>query len=69
MIVFDYLAVNHNKEPRFCISHKVVKHSNNRKVEICNGVAYKYQKYYENEKITATEFGPFFIKDRFAEEN
>ncbi len=67
LVVTDFLRVRDNKEPKFCLSNKTVEHADNSKTEICTGLGYKVQKYYENGEHTATEIGPFFIKDKKAD--
>ena len=68
LVLIDFLRVKENKEPKFCIKTETVKHSNSQKTEICTGLGYKVQNYYDDGKHTATEFGPFFIADRYASE-
>ncbi len=67
IILVDFLKVKEYKDPIFCIKKQTVKHTDNRKTEICTGLGYKVQNYYEDNKHVATEFGPFFIDDRYAE--
>ncbi len=66
LVVIDFLAVKDNKDPKFCLSIKDIEYADNKTTNVCTGLGYKVYKYYENDKLTATEFGPFFIKDRNA---
>lgn len=64
VVVFsDFFRVVHQgKEPMFCLS-KTVNNYEDGSTTICVGVGYKAIKY-ERTCISATEFGPFIIKER-----
>lgn len=64
VIVFaDYFRVRQNKNPMFCIK-EVINEYNDGSTYICTGLGYKMIRY--NRKcLSAKEFGPFLIKERF----
>lgn len=65
LVIMDFFAVKDNKEPRFCLKNTTQNYGT-KKTQTCIGLGYKVNKYYENDQLTATEFGPFFIKDKNA---
>lgn len=63
VIVFtDYFRVRNSKDPMFCIS-KVTKDYSDGSNTICTGLGYKMIRY-NRDCLSATEFGPFLIKER-----
>lgn len=67
IIVYDYIAVNNDKSPSFCLSTETKEYSDGT-VEICKGLGYNYYNY-KRTSYTAKQFGPFFIKEHNPEEN
>lgn len=66
VIVFtDYFRVRNGNNPIFCLSEETKEYSDGSNY-ICNGLGYKMIKY-ERTCLTATEFGPFIIKERQCE--
>ena len=66
VIVFtDFFRVKGGKDPMFCISEET-KTYNDGTNYICHGLGYKMIKYTRS-CLTATEFGPFIIKERTCE--
>ena len=62
MALIDFLKVNQEKEPMFCIKKEVIKHEDGT-VDVCTGIGYKvYQ--YKRESIKGSEFGPFWIEEK-----
>ena len=62
MAVIDFINVNQEKEPMFCIKKEVINHEDGT-VDVCTGVGYKvYQ--YKRESIKGSEFGPFWIEEK-----
>ncbi len=62
----DFYNVHQKKDPIFCIKKGVTKYDDGN-VKWCLGAGYKvYQ--YNRKSFTAIEFGPFWSKDRSAEE-
>ncbi len=63
VIVFmDYLRVRSDKNPMFCLS-KVENKYDDGTTTICTGIGYKTI-HYNRDCLTASEFGPFIIKER-----
>lgn len=63
VIVFtDYFRVRFNKQPIFCISKETIDYEDGSSF-ICKGLGYKSIRY-NRTCMSATEFGPFFIKER-----
>ncbi len=63
VIVFvDYLRVRDDKDPMFCLS-KVENKYDDGTTTICTGLGYKMIRY-DRECLSASEFGPFIIKER-----
>lgn len=63
LIVFiDYFKTRNEEMPVFCIKETTYDYDDGSTYE-CIGLGYKMYKY-ERESINATEFGPFFIKQR-----
>ena len=63
----DFYKVNQKGDPIFCIKKGVTKYDDGN-VNWCLGAGYKvYQ--YNRKSFKAIEFGPFWSKDRSAEEN
>ena len=67
LVIYDFLNVRSDKDPKFCIKNTTVNYDEGKKTEICTALGYKVLKYYEDDQLTATEFGPFFIKDKNAQ--
>lgn len=63
VVVFtDYFRVRQNKNPMFCISE--VEHEyEDGTTYICTGLGYKMIRY-NRSCLSASEFGPFIIKER-----
>ena len=68
LILVDYFSIKQNKDPKFCLKTETVKHADNKKTEICTGLGYKVQYYYNDDQLVASEIGPLFIVDRYAKE-
>ncbi len=67
IIVFtDYVKVRNEEEPKFCWGEKTTKYDDGIVTE-CKGLGYKVINY-QRTSFKAIEFGPFWIKDRTAEE-
>ncbi len=63
VVVFvDYFRVRQNKTPMFCIKETITEYSDGSNT-ICTGLGYKAI-HYDRTCLTASEFGPFFIKER-----
>ena len=66
-IVFvDYFKTRNDEMPVFCINEKTYTYDDGKTYE-CVGLGYKMYKY-QRDSITATEFGPIFIKQRTSTE-
>lgn len=66
VIVFtDYFRVRNGNDPMFCLSEET-KQYNDGSNYICYGLGYKMIRY-NRTCLTATEFGPFIIKERTCE--
>lgn len=63
---FDFVTVKGNHDPKFCISKKTTTYSDG-KVESCTGLGYKVYRY-DRESFSGLEFGPFWSKDRTAQD-
>ena len=62
MAVIDFINVNQEKEPMFCVKKEVITHEDGT-VDVCTGIGYKvYQ--YKRESIKGSEFGPFWIEEK-----
>ena len=62
MAVIDFINVNQEKQPMFCVKKEVINHEDGT-VDVCTGVGYKvYQ--YKRESIKGSEFGPFWIEEK-----
>lgn len=62
MAVIDFINVNQEKEPMFCVKKEVITHDDGT-VAVCTGIGYKvYQ--YNRESIKGSEFGPFWIEEK-----
>ena len=59
--VVDFINVNNEKEPVFCIKNKVHEYDDGQTTE-CIGLGYKVYSYNRTSTGTGHEFGPFFIK-------
>ena len=59
--VVDFINVNNEKEPIFCIKNKVHEYDDGQTTE-CIGLGYKVYGYNRTSTGTGHEFGPFFIK-------
>lgn len=63
IVVTDYLQIKKDKEPRFCwFNNKTTEYSDGVVTE-CTGLGYKVINY-KRASMNATEFGPFWTKDR-----
>lgn len=62
MAVIDFINVNQEKEPIFCIHEEWTQYDDGT-VELCVGVGYKVYRY-NRESIKGSEFGPFWIKEK-----
>jgi len=63
IIVFmDYFKVRDGKNPQFCIKEEIKRYDDGT-VYSCLGIGYKVYRY-DRKSISASEFGPFFIKER-----
>ncbi len=67
MVFTDYFRVRQSKSPMFCLNNTVKDYSDG-SVSTCMGLGYKVVKY-DRTCLYATEFGPFFIKERQCENN
>ena len=61
---YDFINVQQEKEPMFFISKKTITY-NDGFVDECTGLGYKVYNY-QRDSYMATEFGPFWITDRSA---
>lgn len=64
--IVDFINVNNDKEPVFCIKTEVHEYDDGQTVE-CTGLGYKVYKYNRTSTGTGYEFGPFFVKMKGAE--
>lgn len=64
--IIDFINVNNEKEPVFCIKTEVHEYDDGQTVE-CTGLGYKIYNYNRASTGTGYEFGPFFIKMKDAE--
>lgn len=62
VVFVDYFKTRNDKMPVFCIKETTYNYDDGKTYE-CVGLGYKMYKY-ERDSITATEFGPIFIKQR-----
>ena len=62
MAVIDFINVNQEKEPIFCIHEEWTQYDDGT-VELCAGVGYKVYRY-NRESIKGSEFGPFWIEEK-----
>lgn len=65
MVFTDYFRVRNGNDPLFCLSNKKIEYKDGTNY-ICNGLGYKMIRY-DRKCLAATEFGPFFIKERQCE--
>lgn len=66
VIVFtDYFRVRFNKDPMFCLSRETIDYADGSNF-ICHGLGYKTIRY-NRTCMSASEFGPFLIKERQCE--
>ncbi len=65
MVFTDYFRVRNGYDPMFCLSEETKAYEDGSN-HFCNGLGYKMIRY-ERECLSATEFGPFFIKERQCE--
>ena len=68
LVLVDYFKVRNEEEPIFCWFNNHTTTYENGTVKECTGLGYKVINY-NREDYKAIEFGPFWIKDRTAEEN
>ena len=66
-IFVDYFRVKQNKNLMFCLT-ETEKIYEDGTTYICNGLGYKIIRY-NRDCLTATEFGPFLIKERTCANN
>lgn len=62
MVFTDYFRARNNNEPMFCVSEKTIDYPDG-STYICTGLGYKMIRY-NRSCMSATEFGPFVIKER-----
>ena len=62
----DFYKTHQEQEPMFCLKKEVTKYDDGQ-VRSCLGLGYKVY-HYERKSFKAIEFGPFWSKDRSAEE-
>ncbi len=67
MVFTDYFRVRQNKNPMFCINETEHEYSDGT-TYICTGFGYKMIRY-NRTCLTASEFGPFFVKERTCSTN
>lgn len=65
--LYDFFNVHQGKEPTFCIKKETTVYEDGT-VDSCLGLGYKVYNYNRN-SFKAIEFGPFWSKDRSAEED
>ena len=65
MVFTDYFRVREEKEPLFCISKKENKYDDGT-TTVCTSIGYKVIKY-DRECLSASEFGPFIIKEKICD--
>jgi len=65
--LIDFYNVSQENEPKFCLSRSTTQYSDGT-VDTCVGLGYKVFNY-KRESFRAIEFGPFWGKDRTAENN
>ncbi len=68
LVVIDYFHVQNQEKPQFCWFNEHTTSYNDGSVTECTGLGYKVINY-DRTSFKAIEFGPFWIKDRTAEEN
>lgn len=66
LVVTDYLQVKNEKEPKFCWFNSKTTEYSDGKVTECTGLGYKVINY-KRATMNAIEFGPFWVKDRTAD--
>jgi hypothetical protein len=59
--VTDFLKVQNEKEPIFCLTKKTVKYDDGN-VRVCTGLGYKIYNY-DRSCFKALQYGPFWTKD------
>lgn len=67
LVFTDYFRVTSGKDPLFCISEKTTNYPDGANYT-CTGLGYKMIRY-NRACMSATEFGPFLIKERQCENN
>ena len=65
MVFTDYFRVRQSKNPLFCINESIKEYEDG-STYICMGLGYKVIRY-NRDCISASEFGPFLIKERTCE--
>ena len=65
MVFSDYFRVRQNKDPMFCISETINEYADG-STYVCSGLGYKMIRY-NRDCLSASEFGPFLIKERTCE--
>lgn len=68
LVFTDFMKVHNENEPKFCWWNKETTNYDDGTVSTCTGLGYKVINY-KRESFKAIEFGPFWIKDRTAEES
>lgn len=67
LVLTDYIQVRNEEEPKFCwFNEKTTEYSDGTVTE-CTGLGYKVINY-KRSNFKAIEFGPFWLKDRTAED-
>lgn len=65
MVFTDYFRVRQNKNPMFCINESINEYEDG-STYVCTGLGYKMIRY-NRDCLSASEFGPFLIKERTCE--
>lgn len=65
MVFTDYFRVRQDKNPMFCVQEQTNEYKDG-STYICTGLGYKMIRY-NRTCLSATEFGPFLIKERMCE--
>lgn len=66
VVFYDYIKVKNEESPKFCLGNKTTTYDDG-DVTTCSGLGYKVITY-NRTSFKAIEFGPFWIKDRTAED-
>ena len=65
--LIDFYNVHQKKDPMFCLKKETTKYDDG-KVDSCTGLGYKIYNY-QRKSFNGIEYGPFWSKDRSAEES